>query len=463
MAYNLNAGAQNFNPGGNLVNELPSPYLEARLLNLEGGYADLHQKVDMLKDLYRDLHNSFGKVEQQPVDPVKSSQSAKLFQKELEQSNQEVRASFNSDANVPKTNGSATSHASNQRSLPPHLRRAEQSGIVHSNSYVIPLHLSYRMPTDISCSAPKLSLDTFKHEHAPLGTDGPVDTIVHQQQVKPALVPSPPPSPLTTVQDGALGKKLEAVSLMPWKPYYITTLKALPAHVRSKIPARETTVTFTYDFLQNTFDGIAWSPGLKYINSPGTCLLANRTYYMIDPTHEPYLPQAPGEHGAKLTAFFNTPPEDEFGNLPKGTNSYTNVPMFIRVSKGRYAYFGNYSQSRWSDKLDNETMRRVPQSVKEHIAEDLAVTPREAWVTQEIKKHFFSKPEYGGVLPINSDDDASNTVDDETLSKKMASDIRDYIDELAEWEGEAKMKTAMIKADSILKAFDAVSHLFDRW
>ncbi|OSS47626.1 hypothetical protein B5807_07260 [Epicoccum nigrum] len=277
-----------------------------------------------------------------------------------------------------------------------------------------------------------------------------------RQQVKSAPAPSPPLSPLTTVRDGALGEKLEALSLMPWKPYYLTTLEALPAHIHAKIPTQGTMVTFTYDFLQNMFGGIAWSPGLKYIKSSGTCLLANRTYYMMDPTHEPYLPKAPGEHGAKLTAFFNKPPEDEFGNLPEGTNSYTDVPMFIRVSKGHYAYFGNYSQSRWSDKLDSETMRRVQQSVKEHIAKDLAATPREPWVTQEIKKHFFPKPVYGGALPVVTSDDATNnTVDEETLNKKVSSDMQDYIDELTEWEGEANMKTAMIKADFILNAFDA--------
>jgi len=126
MAYNLNAGAHNFSPGSNLVNELPSPYLEARLLNLEGGYADMYLRVDTLEDLYRNLHDSFGKIERQPVDPVKSNQSAKLFQKELEQSNHGVRASINSDANVPKTNGSAASHASSYKPLPPHLRRANQ-------------------------------------------------------------------------------------------------------------------------------------------------------------------------------------------------------------------------------------------------------------------------------------------------------------------------------------------------
>lgn len=55
---------------------------------------------------------------------------------------------------------------------------------------------------------------------------------------------------------------------------------------------------------------------------------------------------APGQHGAKLTAFFNESPEDspEFSGLPDGATSYENVPMFVeqKDAKGRtrYAYFG---------------------------------------------------------------------------------------------------------------------------
>lgn len=114
---------------------------------------------------------------------------------------------------------------------------------------------------------------------------------------------------------------------------------------------------------------------------------------MIDPTHEPYLPKIPGKHGAKLNAFFNKTPGEEFDNLPEGTNSYTDVPMFVQISSGRFVYFGNYSQTRWSDKLDINTMgARVPAEVKMHIAEELTVVDREACVTEELKRHLLTFP-----------------------------------------------------------------------
>ncbi|KAF2626403.1 hypothetical protein BU25DRAFT_395151 [Macroventuria anomochaeta] len=438
-----------------------SPYLEARVLNLEEAHGDLRGEVDTLRDLYHSLCNSFGKDQTARASPPqdlnldKSRQSAMQFKQELERLSREVRGSVNGDAdeqkasgrNTPKTNGSVpphmraasiTSHGSGQKSLPPHLRGGKQSSAVNGNA------------------APKLSVDATKHQYEPLITDGPVDTIVRQTTV-PAAAPSPPLSPTTTVQGDVPVVEAEALSLKEWKPCYLTTLESLPADVRTKIPAQQNMATFTFDMLQNTFGGIAWSPGLRYINSPGACLLKNRTYYMLDPMHEPYLPKSPGEHGAKLTAFFNKAPEEKFDNLPEGTNSYTDVPMFVQVSQGRYAYFGNYSQTRWSDKLDNDTMRaRVPQHVKEHIAKDLAATPREDWVTRELKKHFFPKPEYeGAILAPTSDDTTTHTVDEEKQNRQVASDIKDYIQELAEWEREANMKTAMIKTDFVLNAFDA--------
>lgn len=298
------------------------------------------------------------------------------------------------------------------------------------------------------------------HRHEPLITDGHVDTIVRQTAV-PAIALSPPLSVTTTVQDDASPKKIEVLSLNGWKPYYLTTLSSLPFGIRHKIPARKDMATFSFDMLQNTFGGIAWSPGLRYIKMSSAPVLRNRTYYMLDPANEPYLPQIPGEHGAKLTAFFNKAPEEEFDNLPKGTNSYTNVPMFVRVSGGRYVYFGDYSQTRWSDKLDNDTMRtRVPQRVKEYLAKELTATPREDWVTRELKKHFFPKPEYEGNILIPTSDDATiSTVNEEKHSKQIAIDIKEYVGELAEWEREANMKTAMMKPDFILNAFDAVSRL----
>jgi hypothetical protein len=262
-------------------------------------------------------------------------------------------------------------------------------------------------------------------------------------------------SPTTTVQ----GDDFE-VEHQEWKPYYLTTLASLPTNIRAKIPAQQNTTTFTFDMLQNLFGGIAWSPGLRYVNTSSSCMLKNRTYYMLDPTNEPYLPKSPGEHGAKLTTFFNKAPEEQFDNLPESTNSYTDVPMFVRVPKGRYAYFGNYSQTRWSDKLDNDTMRtRVPQHVKEHMAKELTATPREDWVTEELMKHFFPKPGYEGLVSVATGDDTTtvNSVDEEKQNKQMDKDIKEYVEELGEWEREASMKTAMIKPHFILDAFDAVS------
>jgi hypothetical protein len=316
------------------------------------------------------------------------------------------------------------------------------------------------MLTDLARRAPKLTLDTTKHKHAPLATDGPVDTITRQPPV-PAAPLSSPTSPSTTLRDDTPLEGIEATSLGDWKPYYVTTLEALPDNVRVKMPPQHKTTTFHIDFLNNHFGGILWSPGLKYITHSNSAaqVLRNRTYYMLDPKHESFLPKVPGEHGAKLTAFFNKAPEEEFDNLPEGTNSYTDVPMFVKLPTGRYAYFGNYSQTRWSDKLDIDTMKtRVPADVKEYITQELTASDREPWVTEELKKHLFPRPEYEGAIPLPvRDDNSTVTVDEEAHSQQVTSDIKYYLQELVDWERETKMKLSMIKPESILNAFEAVS------
>ncbi|KAF1361114.1 hypothetical protein EJ07DRAFT_164701 [Lizonia empirigonia] len=419
--HGFNPGARNFNPNGrplddsqggstaHQVSAPPSPYLEARVLNLEEEHADLRSEVDTLKDLYHDLCNSFGKVQQigrptldsslSDIDLDKSRQSAMQFKDELEQLSREVRESMNGDADEQKANVPDSSKT--KSSDPPHVRAARVTS--------------------------------------------------------QGSVPSPPLSPITTVQSATPLSGVEGLSLKEWQPYYLTTLEALPADVSARIPAQRNMATFTFDMLQNLFGGISWSPGLRYINTTGACLLQNRTYYMLDPTNEPYLPKAPGKHGAKLSAFFNKAPEEEFDNLPEGTNSYTNVPLFVQVSPGRYAYYGNYSQTRWSDKLDNDTMKaRVPQHVKDYMASELTAKLRDDWVTRELKKHFFPKPEYEGPLSVpTSDSTTINSIDEEKHQQQLTKDIKEYVEELAEWEREASMKIAMIKPDFILKAFDA--------
>jgi hypothetical protein len=168
----FNPGAQNFNPNNGpksrphessvreQVSAPPSPYLEARILHLEEGHADLRADVDVLKDMYHDLCNSMGSLSTgdrsgpfldsaRNADPVKSRQSALQFQQELEQLSREVHSSVKVDADAQKTNesgtqevngsaspnvraASVTSHGSGTKSLPPHLRGAKQPAPVNN-------------------------------------------------------------------------------------------------------------------------------------------------------------------------------------------------------------------------------------------------------------------------------------------------------------------------------------------
>lgn len=212
-----------------------------------------------------------------------------------------------------------------------------------------------------------------------LVTDGPVDGVTMGKVS--ATVPSPPSSPVTIVEQGL---DVDNLSLNTWKPFYLTTLK--PFEGSEKIPRADKVTTFHPQFLEEVLGGSDWSPGLKFVVGNSTCIIRNRTYYQFDAATEPYLPEAPGQHGAKLTAFFNKAPEEEH-DLPEDVSSSEDVPMFVRQTDGRYAYFGNYTQSRWSDKLDYDSMMaRVPQSIKEHWATELTSAVRPPWVTEELKK-----------------------------------------------------------------------------
>jgi hypothetical protein len=261
-------------------------------------------------------------------------------------------------------------------------------------------------------------------------------------------------SPATVVQQDL---SVENLSLESWKPYFLTTLK--PFEIEGQMPP--TITTFHAQFLDEHLGGTDWSPGLKFIPGAKTCIIKNRTYYVLDPATEPYLPEVAGQHGAKLTAFFNGAPEDsDLADLPAGSSSYEDVPMFVKQDDGRYAYFGNYSQTRWSDKLDYDSMMaRVPPRIKEYWATELTSPVRQEWVTEELKKHFFKKPEYNGRIYASPEADAPTVTSEEEVkfNDRMARDVRKYVEELREWEREANMKTALIKKQFILEAFDAVS------
>jgi hypothetical protein len=261
---------------------------------------------------------------------------------------------------------------------------------------------------------------------------------------KPVPAPSSPPSSSSTVVDQDQDLAVEKLSLIPWVPHFIKTLSPLPSTVN--IPAANAMVTFHPQFLSEHLAGLDWSPGLRFVPGESPCILKNRTYYLLNPATDPYLPDQVGQHGAKLTPFFNRAPEEVFDNIPVDANTYERVPMFVEYA-GRYTYFGNYSQTRWSDKLDLDTMiTHIPQYVKEYWAAELTSAVRPEWITQELKKHFFKKPEYEGrIYPAN---EAAASEEEE---------VKKYVAQLREWERDAEMKTALVKRQFVLDAFEAVS------
>lgn len=118
----------------------PSPYLEARLLNLEQEHLDLRQDVDSLNELYHQLSSTFNtsKKAKKPFDsieeqdPTKSRQSALQLQRELESLSKEAH-----DIMMSKVNGglppnlrtaSGASNGAAAKSLPPHLRGKDSNG-----------------------------------------------------------------------------------------------------------------------------------------------------------------------------------------------------------------------------------------------------------------------------------------------------------------------------------------------
>ncbi|KAL1800663.1 hypothetical protein ACET3X_001005 [Alternaria dauci] len=460
--YMMNPAANNFAPTrarqhctASQVSTPSSPYLEARVLNLEEGHANLLEDVNSLRELYQGLSSSVDKLKKggwpvhvdpfQEVDAKTSHQDAVQFRTELETLKDEVHGSVNGSADVEKANSMASPKMNG--SMPPHLRAASTTSS-DTAKRSLPPHLRGKKAESSNNGSAKdeiADVNSKNHSTGNIQADSTVKQV-------PMPAPSPPASPETVVQDQALS--LEHLSLnRAWKPYHLTTLDAFSGPI---VPG-DTTVTFHPDFLANILGGSSWSPGLRFVKGKGPCILKNRTYYQLDPQNDPYLPEAPGQHGAKLTAFFNKAPEEEFADLlDDDSNSYEDVPMFVLVGK-RYMYYGNYSQTRWSDKLDHDTMTaRVPRHVKNYWAEELTSTTREKWVTEELKKHFFRKPEYEGRLFASPDHET--TVNSETeidLTEKMTRDVRKYVEQLREWEREANMKTAMIKKQSILKAFDA--------
>lgn len=210
--------------------------------------------------------------------------------------------------------------------------------------------------------------------------------------------------------------------------------------------------------------GIEHSPGVYYVPlSHGLSTLPNRTYYVIDRTHEPYLPKAPGHHGAKLTALFNSAAVAD--DSTDGSPCYNDAPLFITTGGKEYVYFGTYSQLRWSDKLDYDRMiEAVPHHVKMYHAELLADPSRPKWVTEQLVTHFWPKPVYEGRIPPGQGSFLTARgstgglgVGEDRETKGVTRDMREYLAELKAWEKDAKLKVGLLRKEAILEQFEAVS------
>jgi hypothetical protein len=137
MSYHFNPTVSDFPPNGaqqsgtaSQVSAPASPYLEARILNLEEGHADLRGDIDTLKELYHGISFSVDKLKKggwpvhvgpfQEVDVKKSHQDAVQFSQELAKLKNQVHVSVNGGADVQKASGMAPSKTNG--SVPPHLR-----------------------------------------------------------------------------------------------------------------------------------------------------------------------------------------------------------------------------------------------------------------------------------------------------------------------------------------------------
>lgn len=220
---------------------------------------------------------------------------------------------------------------------------------------------------------------------------------------------------------------------------------------------------FNIEFLRSFLGGVEYCNGMFYTPGPRSTqigkMMQNSTYYLLDRNNDPYLPEHPGEHGAKLAVIMRELTKNEF---------IENVPLFIANGDGRYVYMGHYSQTRWSDRLDYERSREVvPVVVKEFWAEKLTDSKRHDWITNELKVALCDKPKYTGEIPV--DDGGEGAVDDWLVEnggcvngEKVKADVKDFLMDMEDWEDEAATLVKGLTKAQVMDAFERVSRLLLR-
>ncbi|OQO02638.1 hypothetical protein B0A48_12166 [Cryoendolithus antarcticus] len=213
--------------------------------------------------------------------------------------------------------------------------------------------------------------------------------------------------------------------------------------------------TFTWEFLFKTIGGTQYSPGFNVVpafSQSASLLGKGRTYWLLDAEYEPFAPTRAGEHGAKLTAFFNDDAVPGGGYLENATD-YFNVPVFVATKGGEYTYMGNYSQTRYSDQLSHSETLRLPATVLEYWATQLSDPNRPAWVTEKLRLYFWPRPAYEGPLPPSDmDDNATLTsVAVQAKEQKVERALGDYMTELRSWDKDSRIKVSrLIRKETLM-------------
>jgi hypothetical protein len=354
----------------------------------------LHTNFEDLKTLYNTLYSSVEYLKKGAwnvtVGPFLDQEAAE-FKKNLDLLTAEARSiGFGYDgANSNECQGlspSVVSHpqlsnsnasTTERRFIPPHLRNSVGNGSVQFRP--------------IDWSGAELPSSNNSNTNDRLVNDSQVDKISTKLPMAAVAEPTPPSSPMTTVYRDNVPASVKPITnnitldTKAWQPYYLTTLPSLESSITAHIPELHTMESFSPDFLGNELGGSEWSPGLTLILGwkPSCPLRTAHCYYTVDAVNDPFLPSTPGTHGAKLVPFFNDSIENEHPAPTGCYDSNENVPMFVllpdarRNDSLRYFYFGNYSQTRWSDKLDYDRMVQcVPQHVREYWANELSVNVR---------------------------------------------------------------------------------------
>ena len=240
-----------------------------------------------------------------------------------------------------------------------------------------------------------------------------------------------------------------------WRPIYVRNMPPPPSF---SADVADHGITFSAAFLHQQFGGIEWSPGFFFAES--SPMLSSNSYWLLDAGMEPFIPSQPGEHGAKLTTFFNDGRYWSTNEIPDWEN-WQCVPVFVKMEgASEYRYFGTYSQHRMSDKVDYDRLAdgTIPKAILEAHARELADPGRPQWLTHALKEHFWPKPMYYGSLSVHEEKQTAVSEGISTdigaePSNDQASDLMEYGRELQAWAAEADVNVAQLTLEALIKAY----------